>query len=326
MWLHVPTSVLSACAPEGEDLTSESDSLFQLLERSATWKEKSLRPAFWRRALKRAPWTTRLSGLTCSPSTAERGAAAWIASLEASPASRTHSPESDSESSTLETSGLPLPEWYSTLRQMSASSRTYRASWLTTGETYDPTYRPWATRLRRESSQRRRSARRIFGSASTSWPTARAHEAGDYQYDQGNHDSPRMTLDGAVKNWPTPTVDDSSNVTRQSGAQKSLTRDIQAWPAPNANEDSYRLQGDSQQSRSLTPAALLFRQALAIETAGANTSDSADLRLLRPVLNPSFVEALMGWPGGLTDYTSSETELYPWQQRMRSLLSLLGWE
>ena len=43
------------------------------------------------------------------------------------------------------------------------------------------------------------------------------------------------------------------------------------------------------------------------------------------VLNPAFVEMLMGWPSGLTDYESSETALCRWLLHMRSSLSLLGW-
>lgn len=37
MWLHLPTSCLSA--PEAAGSTSASDSLFQTLERSATWNQ-----------------------------------------------------------------------------------------------------------------------------------------------------------------------------------------------------------------------------------------------------------------------------------------------
>jgi hypothetical protein len=59
------------------------------------------------------------------------------------------------------------------------------------------------------------------------------------------------------------------------------------WPTPGANEDSYRLGGDSQQSKSL--GAIARKEALdqSPESGGQ--------------LNPTWVEWLMGWPLGWTD-------------------------
>ncbi len=44
------------------------------------------------------------------------------------------------------------------------------------------------------------------------------------------------------------------------------------------------------------------------------------------VLNPRFVEALMGWPIGWTDFALEATEWFHWQQRMRIAFSRIGWE
>ena len=85
--------------------------------------------------------------------------------------------------------------------------------------------------------------------------------------------------------WPTPTVDDSSNVTRESGDYQSLTRAVM-YPTPGANEDSYRLGGDTQQSNSL--GAMARREAI------SEGSPSGQL-------NPTWVEWLMGFPLGWTD-------------------------
>jgi hypothetical protein len=41
------------------------------------------------------------------------------------------------------------------------------------------------------------------------------------------------------------------------------------------------------------------------------------------VLNPAFVEWLMGWPIGWTDCGCAEMEFTRWQQDMRGLLSTL---
>lgn len=367
MWLHVPKSALSACAPAVEDSIWDSSWLCRELERSATWREKSLNPPSWLRALKRASWTTRLSGLTCSPSTRGRGAAAFRESLAVSPASPTASPESDLESWTNATSGLPLPEWYASLRLRSASSRTYQASLLTTGESYDPTYRPWVTRLRKASSQRRRSARHTFVSASSSWPTAqtadgergsthlfrgtenptlkgaaltwptaRSHETGDYTYSQGNHETPAITLSGAIQNWPTlSTAPDApnSNSNQKNGAT-SLGEAALTWATPTARDpkgvDAPNRQGGSSLPQQVaadswaTPGASDAEQVKFHKGGNPSLSHQAQATVkdgsagLTPgrVLNPRFVEMLMGWPSGLTDYASSETESYQsWRRR-----------
>jgi len=41
-------------------------------------------------------------------------------------------------------------------------------------------------------------------------PTLRKHEAGDYQYSQGNHNKKTLTLSGAIKTIPTPTKADAT--------------------------------------------------------------------------------------------------------------------
>lgn len=101
MWLHVPSTCCpSALVAEG----STSGSSEPPVEPPALWctssGKPSLRPASWP-GWKRRPWRQLLSGTTCSPSTAARGVASWIASLaahraktSASPASRPGSTES----------------------------------------------------------------------------------------------------------------------------------------------------------------------------------------------------------------------------------------
>jgi len=61
------------------------------------------------------------------------------------------------------------------------------------------------------------------------WPTMRAHESGNYPGPSRENGAHQLTLDHAVKRWPTPTVDDANQVTRKSGAFQSLTREVQRW-------------------------------------------------------------------------------------------------
>lgn len=332
MWLHVPglttTSPASASAPAAEPLTLESDSPYHALASSATWREKSLPPASWRRALSKAGWTTRLSGLTLPPSTLDRGAAAWTSSLAAFRASRTPTRASDSERPMSETSGLSSQDWYTTFRRDFASSRTFQASLLTTTESYDQTYRPWATRLRRESSQRRRSARLIFASASSSseWqtPTGGGHHNRQQQGQtvkeplppdqatawqtpsvadtKGGHmsrsgeRSSELLLRGQAKAWRTPNAGTVNNIRgggqdpakrAAQGHQVMLQDQVTTWATPMANDGVKPSAGNR-------AVADLSHQAQQIETDGQTGSPTGR------VLNPRFVEMLMGWPVDLT--------------------------
>ena len=366
MWLHVP-STTSVSAPVPALSTQALDSLCLTLGRSATWREKSRRPAFWRRQLSKAGWLTRLSGLTCSPLTATDGVASWMGLLVVSRASLIPMPVSALENSTQEIFGLPLPEWYSTLRQHGRSLKMSQASFPTFGGSYDPTYRPWATRLRRESSQRRRSARLIFGSASSGWPTVRHQDkdqgeksakarlrgatlttavlwptakaaTGDYQMSDGvryenlsgavqnwptaqayshqeSNQPGQVKLDMAAKKWATPNWHDGRRPgpDLHSTQGRNLSRETASWATPTVKHKDSPAEGNRHTPR-------LSHQALQTQQDGQPGSPSGR------VLNPRFVEMLMGWPSGLTGYESSAMELYPWQQHMRSSLCRLGWE
>lgn len=335
MWLHVPTSAFAA---EAADSTLDSDSLCLTLAASATWKEKSLKPASWRRALSRAGWTTRLSGLTYSPSTLSRGVDVWLASLAVSLVSPTVTPESVLEKTTSGTFGLGSLSWYQRLRLAGSSLRTFQASLLTTTPTYDSTYRPWITRLMRACSQREKLAQGISDAASSSWPTATADDGEQ----SGGPERHSLTLHRMAQQWPTPsTAPEAPNTNSNTvNGPTSLGEAAGLWQMPSAGGHTTHNSGDMAHSYDLLP-----NQAKAWATPNARDHKGQDLpsrqgvpslpaqvmqmdgRPTSPngrVLNPRFVEALMGWPLGATDYESSETELSLWWQRMRSLLCLLA--
>jgi hypothetical protein len=59
----------------------------------------------------------------------------------------------------------------------------------------------------------------------------------------------------ALALWPTPTVDDSSNVTRASGQFQSLTREVMMWPTPNVPNGGRRVPKDATIKGFSTPTA-----------------------------------------------------------------------
>ncbi len=114
------------------------------------------------------------------------------------------------------------------------------------------------------------------------WPTPVALDAGSGRINRSLSpnaaERPTLAMMARKGTWPTPTANDSKNATFPPGA---TNRDslpgalIRTWPTPTATEDHYRLQGETQQSRSLNA-------------------------LHKGNLNPEWVEALMGFPVGWT--------------------------
>ena len=133
------------------------------------------------------------------------------------------------------------------------------------------------------------------------WPTPRAGKTTDeneetwmIRHKAGKVATPPLSL--AVKMWPTPQVDDAKNSGKNQTRRETLASRIWKYPTPGANEDSYRLNGNSQQSNSL--GAIARREALeeSPESGGQ--------------LNPTWVEWLMGWPLGWTDCAASATDKF----------------
>jgi hypothetical protein len=126
-------------------------------------------------------------------------------------------------------------------------------------------------------------------------PTPRSVEwkANEYQQKDGNS---WFTLTGWARMWPTPNVPNGGRTlspgTTMTGKtpdgkkrQVGLENAVKLWPTPTSNEDSYRLNGDTQQSKSL--GAMAAHEGRALGTGGQ--------------LNPTWVEWLMGFPLGWTD-------------------------
>src|SRR5690348_14841800 len=177
---------------------------------------------------------TRRSGRICTPSTAALGVASFLEWLGGIPVSRSVLPESGSGLPTHATSGRASAESSLSVDQLGASSRTWADTFgLDTSTLYGPTSSALATASRKASSRRRKSARATDGSdcsswptatmsdgerssetmmrgnptllgAASRWPTARAKEDGEYQYENGDPAKPRATLTGAARHWPTP--------------------------------------------------------------------------------------------------------------------------
>ena len=336
MWLYAPF-VGSRSAPEEEGLSSGSrpplpPSAFRTSAFATSSGKPSRRPLSWP-GWRTRPWIALLSGMTSRPSALGAGVERWILSLADTPASPFPWPAAGREPTTHGTSGPTQPESSGPSGQLSFFSKT--SPTILTSEDLKSAagFRAWATRLRRHSSARRKSARATGASGCSSWawqtPRRTEAESGAYQRDHGRPGSERLTLNGQVGAWPTPQAHDVHPGDPARGGRygtehggRNLTDEASLWPTPKtptggANtgreergsggpdlQESAELWAASKAADGIKPSAGkrassdLSHQAQA--TQGGRRSSKPPLGSRRPSrrLNPAFAEWLMGWPAG----------------------------
>jgi len=234
MWLYVPETS-SPCAPELEDSNSASNSPLpigeRLAEASAMWRGKPQPPQAWSRRWKQGGFIRLLSGLTCSPSTLDRGVASFISSLRAIPAKTTALPESAPEPMA---NGSLLPKSAALLKSAGlilSSARTCRGTRTDSLQPSSRHWSDWATALRQEYSARPRPEIPCDASDCSSWPSARAVDSESSGRRQGRGVSD--TLTAVTREWIAPVADDTGARTKRYG-QGGMALSMQAdqWIAP----------------------------------------------------------------------------------------------
>ncbi len=159
-----------------------------------------------------------------------------------------------------------------------------------------PSYRDWATPLRRDCLRRRRSGRRTRDRGSLSWPTAKV-ATGQYQYAHGDHSNIVMNLEGAAAMWQKPATDSFRSLGLNRKGETGLDQQARFWPTPKARDFRSGEQYAERDSPDLNVIVSRFgRQAPRSGIGGPPSSaDGPNSRL-----NPLFVEWLMGFPIGWT--------------------------
>lgn len=307
MWIYLP-STSSPSAQEAEVSISPLSWQFQALARSAWWRGKPSPSTDWLKRSAKASWLRRLSGRMPEPSTADRGAALWMASLAASRASRTARPERSSGETTPGTCGDLSAAPLSSLEPGSAGSRTSRGCFRPEGPSESGmTYTAWASRLKADCSRRKKlaTAKRDAGPSSSEWPTWAAPKAS-----LAGADFAKLTRSATGLALPAQAV-------IWSAVWKKL------WAAPTVaiSTGGQLTRGGSRNGELLLAGqavSLFFHLRQEMLKDGGNFSGSG------LNLNPLFVAALMGWPTGLISCDCSETGLFLWKARMRFALSRLG--
>ena len=335
MWLSIP----SAFAPALECLTPHSASLAAFAQ-SVTSSGKHTPQAGWSRSWKRDAWMQRLSGLTWEPSTADLGAARWIASLEDCPASRTQSPASASVTTITEVGASVTdqsrtscesfqrldPPW--SLLKMSQLSLLGDFS-----DQSEKNYQQWVTESKGRSLLLRKMwARAIgeneFSSSRTGWMTPDVPNGGrtlspEVVARKGATESGKrqVGLENQSRNWPTPAAQDDNKSPEayrhmrefklgRTGAAaetiSSLQVKVQVWRTPDTNEcggaqdATKRLEGGHSLRLQDQAHSWPLESLRPVQSTLDGRELSPTTRILNRRLNPAFAAWLMGLPGWWT--------------------------
>ena len=283
MWLYFPRDVMgSLCALEQEGWSWDSISRSHSLELFVGSRgTHTLRPLSWPEWKTRV-WMKRLSGLILQPSMQLHGAESWISALPDTPASRSHPAENGEGRKIRGICGPMSPGSRQRLRFQSSSARTFTATSALVSKRSEMTFAIWVTKLKQDSSQRQKSARATRGCASSFWHTPTASCSGT---------------------WPEVLTGKNGWEFRPGEHQTSIDAQARAWMVMMQLGAVRPLKF----AEDLPPIRMIIK-------AGKK---SLPFPL---ILNPCFLELLMGWPIGWTDSGSQVTGLSLWLQLMRGRL------
>ena len=327
-WLYIPSNSAQASECSAKASAPHSSYLASATEPFATWSGKPLLPANLPRLWKRERSIRRLSGLTCSHSTAQLGADAWISSLRASRA----------KTSVLLDGALGLTEsapasssTCSTLPTIAVRSGSF---WRTSQASLLPPPPLW-TKPKALSKKERPPA------SWENWPNAGGMRSGSL-FRRPKWAPVTGALDGSASPgaaWPTPDVCSGSrdlsklDPERQKRPGTKITIGIAAaaenWTAPASRDYRTPNSQESQESRNHAGGEQLpnflghnFLHPALSTIDGRELSPTAQTLPRR--LNPAFACWLMGWPiwwtnPALTSCARSAMALY--RSRLLSRLS-----
>lgn len=272
-WLFVPESAASKSA-SAEPCPGT--------EHWCTWRGKPMRPQSWRRAWVTEGWMRLLSGMTLSPSTAQRGVDMWMSSQLGSPASPGPREEPARRPTTTGGSGPSSPASFATFDPSEQSSwRTSRA-WRSGGSTtFSGTWPKRGSMLSGGCIELSMSGLPTDGRGSSSSPTDQTSLT-DF-FAQPRDETPGQMFYPTV--WPTPVTTDAFGAARHTSTQ----------PGCMALTDAMRLFLSFQAELDPSSRRLHARQ--------EDGEDSS----MQAVLYPPFVEALMGYPLGWSECAPSGT-------------------
>jgi len=258
MWILTKKLHTSAYAQDTKESGLDLEAFCQTCEKSLTWRGKDSLSRTWLQRWKRESWMRHLSSRTLSNSLTESFVDAWTSSLADSRVSHSQLLESVKLLKTPDTSS-PTSQTESESANLELfSSKTYKESSVARQPTENQFssmssehWKDWVIEQRQEYSQRKKSARLIRESESSSWPTATVFDTtgGSYPtemvdgvYRSKHSQEPNSPWYGAKlkdavetheQKWATPNVCGNHN---RKGASKTsgdgLSTQVKNWATP----------------------------------------------------------------------------------------------
>lgn len=355
-WVYLPSTCLPS-APDTADSNSASASPDLTRAPSVWWRGKPMPPRTLSRAWATGGFIQRLSGLTLPLSTLDHGVALFIASLREIHASPTASPESVPEQTIAAGFSTESSTWSTPRGLLVSSARTSRGTPMVNSAWQSPAWKAWATAVRAEFSARPKSEPAISESGSLSSPIWQTPATDSFR-SRGGDRKDEMGLDQQARRWPTPRGEDSESSGERisRGVADTLTSATRLWATPRTitggAESAERKKGRPLERVATTFRASTWSTPTSLSFAGSHqpgTSRNMESILIagsqlsppdpatpggpksspeRRILNPRFVEWLMGWPAGWVDpsrpvastsFAAWETASYRLLQHMHGL-------
>jgi hypothetical protein len=251
------------------------------------WSKGKLTPSrSWSLRWKRDNWTRALSTRTFYDSLGKDIEDYWISLAADSHASRSHFVEVKNPPKTLDTFGPIYYEESLFANLDTASSKTSKESLAQNPKATtrfstmsSATWSEWVTGQRQASSRRLKSARRIKEKDGLSWPTPLCHLAKETASPaEWERKSPSLLCMALMENWPTPTVAEGGKISCSPNfGQIGLSNHPKIQGTPEREKQEKSKNG--------------------LPTQGKNLTDGKS----RGLLNPDWVDTLMGFPAGWTD-------------------------
>ena len=253
-WLYVPETY-SACAQASEASNSESCSLStaapRLVAGSVTWRGKQQLLPAWSRRWRAGGFIRRLSGLTCSPSTLDRGVERFISSLPATHAKTTALPESGQEQAAIASSRPKSAASPKSAGLILSSERTCRGTRTDSLKPSPRHWSDWATALRQEYSARPKPEIPCAANDCSSWPSASdvSTRGGSQSPEKRKAGGHAVNLEDVAENraapqardhFPAHTPERIAAMKAQGYGMRNLNDEAATWHAPRANDPEKR--------------------------------------------------------------------------------------
>ena len=310
MWILPKNLSLDTLASAQDTKVSDLDSeqFSQICAKSLTWRGKDSLSRTWLQRWKRVSWMQHLFLRTLRPSLTDAFVDAWTSSLAASPANHLAPLESEQLPKTPGTCSPASQKGSKSASPELFSSKTWKDSCPAPQEMVNPfsnmsleLWKKWVIGQRQEYLARKKLAHLTDGSGSSSWPTVTVGE--EKYHINGNSQASKCLSAMAVLGELGP-HDQASSRTNGKRQKSWATPDTFAFKIPESLEAWTKRAKYQKEEKGVNLHRPIHSQVL-----HENEKLFGPIPRSQSMLNPDWVEQLMGLPTGWTDCDYSATAL-----------------